>query len=123
MRTREARTMRRMWMVAGAVGATASLIVGGAALAANTPGGSPTPANKAIAAGSDMAEFGLGQNVTLLTATLRTSKPTDLMLQTTLECSILTKLSTGPSATPGATDSQSTSATIRGWIEVDDDPA
>jgi hypothetical protein len=90
-------------------------------MAASSGGG--TPANKAIAAGDALASFGPGQNVTLLTATLRTSKPTDLMLQTTLECSILTKLTTGgANSAANSTSSADTTASIRGWIEVDDDP-
>ncbi len=97
------------------------MLVGGPAIAANTPGGSPTPANKATASGSTLAVFAPATEVQLLSATLRTSKPTDLLLQTSLECSILTKLQTGPDAEGGTSSTSKASATIRGWIEVDDD--
>jgi hypothetical protein len=106
-----------------AVGAAAGLLIGQTALAANGPGGNPTPANKAVASGNTTKEFGPGAEVTLLDAVLRTSKPTDLILQTSLECSILTKLQTGPSTTGGNSSMAKASASIRGWIEIDDDAA
>jgi hypothetical protein len=110
-----------------AVGIAGVLAVGGQAIAANGPGGSPTPANKAIASGAKTAVFGPQTAVTLLSATLRTSKPTDLMIQTTLECSILTKVTTGSEEQGPANPSSPVSSTgraaasIRGWIEIDDD--
>lgn len=113
--------MRRGLLIAAAGGSAAVLLTAGLAVAANTPGGSPTPANKAIAAGDTMEVFGPGENVTLLSASLKTSKPTDLMLHATLECSILTKLTTGPDPAQGAIDHAETTASIDGWIEIDDD--
>jgi hypothetical protein len=100
-------------------------MVGHMAIAANTAGGSPTPANKAVAAGDTLKVFGPEAETTLLSAVLRTSKPTDLLLQTSLECSILTKLQTGPEANdplgPPAKSTARASASIHGWIEIDDD--
>ena len=115
------RSPRRVRIALIAAGAAAVGMIGSVAIAANGPGGSPTPANKATAAGSTLAVFGPGTETVLLSATLRTSKPTDLLLSTSLECSILTKLQTGPSTTEGATSTAKASASIRGWLEIDDD--
>lgn len=126
MRTRRSRFLG---LVAGIA---AVAFVAPAAIGAMS--GGPTPANKATAAGSTLKQFPAGPEVELLSATLRTSKPTDLLLQTSLECSILTKLQTGPEAPPPppapgdpppppAIDSAKAHASIRGWIEIDDDPA
>jgi hypothetical protein len=100
------------------VGAAALLAAGltGGYLASGAVGaGSGMPANKATAAASTLAVVAPGSNVTLLSATMKTSKPTDLILQTTLECSILTELLTNN------TDMSSTAgARVRAWIEIDD---
>jgi hypothetical protein len=110
---------KRKVALTGIAGAVAGLLIAGAAIAASGAN-SPTPANKAIAAGDKTAVFQQG-DTQLLSATLRTSKPTDLMIQTTLECSILTKLNTAANPNAGATDTQAASGQLRGWIEVDDD--
>jgi hypothetical protein len=85
-------------------------IFGGQAIA----GGAGTPANKVVAAASKRVVVGPGQNVTLATATLRTSKPTDVMIHSALECSILTGL-----VTNNDTPSSSATNTVRVWVEVD----
>jgi hypothetical protein len=74
-----------------------------------------TPADKVVASGSKVVAFAPGTNVTLLSSTLRTSKPSDLMLHVTLECSILTKL-----ATNNDNPTANASGTVRAWVEVDD---
>lgn len=116
--------MRSRRSVRIALIATAALGAGfvGQMAVANQPGGSPTPANKAIASGDNLTEIGPGAEQILLSARLKTSKPTDLMIQTSLECSILSMLETGPSTTKGATDTSTSEGSVRGWIEVDDDP-
>ena len=93
---------------------------GGAVLALMIVGpqlsfGGGTPANKAVASGSTLVAFAPGTGVSLLTATMKTSAPTDLFIQVNLECSILTQLTTGGdhSATSTATGD------IRAWVEVD----
>lgn len=78
-----------------------------------------TPADKVVAGGSTVEVAGPGQEVPLLEATLRTSKPADLMLQVSMECSIITDVQTGPSNMPGATDVASAEGTIRVWVEID----
>lgn len=77
-----------------------------------------TPADKVVAAGSTIESFSPGPGVTLLTATLKTAKPTDLMLHVTAECSILTKLNTAGSDAAGASETDSATGNVQVWIEV-----
>ena len=72
------------------------------------------PANKVMARGAKNMVFAPGTNVTLLTGTLKTSKPEDLMLMVSLECSILTKLDTN-----NTTRNARQTGSIRVWVEVD----
>ncbi len=83
---------------------------GGYAIAA----GSGVPADKVVAASSKRVVFGPGTNQTLMTATMRTSKPTDIMIHTALECSIFTRL-----VTDNDNNSSTAGSNIRVWIEVD----
>jgi hypothetical protein len=73
------------------------------------------PANKVVAAGSTVQTIAVNATVPILTATLRTSKPTDLILNVNMECSILTQLTTGP----GPSDTAQASGDIRAWVEID----
>lgn len=77
------------------------------------------PANKAVAAGSHTAILDpLAQTPTpILTASIKTSKPEDLLLNVSLECSILTDIMVGGNG--ANTDTQSARGGIRVWIEVD----
>jgi hypothetical protein len=76
------------------------------------------PANKAAASGSKIVEVGPGTEVPILEATMRTSKPQDLIFSVTLECSVITQ-----TYIPGGEDavSQSSNAegTVRIWVEID----
>lgn len=84
------------------------------ALAADGEGG--VPADKAVAAGSKRIVVGPQGAATLLTATFKTSKPSDLLMQVALECSLFTKLLTNN------TDSSATAgAKVRAWLEIDGD--
>ena len=76
------------------------------------------PADKVVASGDNLTTFTAGQNVPILTATLKTSKPTDLMLHVTLECSLITELVTGDGPNT-ATDNAEASTNIDVWIEID----
>lgn len=76
------------------------------------------PADKVVAAGSTLEVVGPNAEVTILTATMRTSSPTDLILSVTMECSIFTRLLTGPSGDGGAS-SATAAGTVRAWVEVD----
>ena len=79
-----------------------------------------SPANKVVATGEENIVFGPGEDVVLMTAMAKTSKPTDMMLMVTLECAIFTRLITGPSTEGGATDSALAGARLDVWIEIDD---
>lgn len=76
------------------------------------------PADKVVAAGSTLEVVGPNAEVTILTATMRTSSPTDLILSVTMECSIFTRLLTGPSGDGGASTATA-AGTVRAWVEVD----
>ena len=90
--------------------AASGIAAGGYAIAA----GSGTPANKVTAAASKRVVFGPGTNQTLMTARFKTSKPTDLMIQTALECSIFTRL-----VTDNSNNSSMAGSNVRVWIELD----
>lgn len=97
----------------------ALLVVAVAYLVARQPvDATHTPADKAYAAGDALTPIPAGTGTTILSATMRTSKPTDLMFHVTLECAILTKLLTQTATTdlPNA-NAASTVASIRVWIE------
>ena len=95
-------------VTAGAV--VASMAFGGYAIAA----GSGTPANKATAAASKRVVVAAGQTETIMSATFKTSKPTDLLIQTALECSILTALTTN-----NDDNSATAQARVRTWLVLD----
>lgn len=75
-----------------------------------------TPADKVVAAGDNITPIDSGKEVQLLQAILRASKPSDLMIHVSYECSILTKLNTATSGVAANAD-----GTIRSWVEIDDD--
>lgn len=101
--------IRKGALVALAAVAAPAAFYGGQAIA-----GAGTPADKVVAAASKRVVVAAGQTETIMTATMRTSKPTDIMIHNTLECSIFTRLVTNN------TDTSSTAgARARVWIEVD----
>lgn len=57
-------------------------------------GGGGTPANKAVAAGSHRVVVPANTPQKIMSATFRTSKPEDLLLTVSLECTILQSLTT-----------------------------
>ena len=98
-----------------AVGALAVVaVVPGAFAVGSAVAGSGTPADKMVAAGSTTKVLEDPAPVTILTGTMKTSKPTDVMIQTTLECSILTSLTTD-----NENKSSSAMNQVRVWAEVD----
>lgn len=110
------RFVRSGWAVAGmAITALAFNTFSGGIVPA---GANHTPADKVVASGSKLVVSGPNQEVTLLTATVKNSSPTDLILQVAMECSIFTQLITGPSD-DGGTDSATASGHIRAWVEID----
>jgi len=81
-------------------------------------GSQAQPADKAVAAASKTAVMAPGTNKTLMSATFKTSKPEDLLISVSAECSILTNtvIHGGPNA---ATDSASAGGRVRVWLELD----
>ena len=72
------------------------------------------PADKATAAGSDIAFVRQCAGQTVLTATMATAKTTDLILQLSAECAIETTFTRD-----GKTTHQEAAGTVRMWVEVD----
>ena len=79
-----------------------------------------TPADKPFAAASKTVRAQPGVKVPLLTATVKNSKPTDMMLHVSMECSIITDTVLLGGTAPGGTESTRAEGRIRTWIEVDD---
>lgn len=110
-------SLRRHWKVFGALIALLAVLAGYFVI--NQPvSATHQPADKAVASGSKIVVLGPGISQPILTATLRASKPSDLILNVSLECSIFTRLVTGPSG-DGESDTAKATGDIRVWIEVD----
>jgi hypothetical protein len=106
-------TRKRAWLAgAVAVGLIGTAYAVGSVAATS---GSGTPANKAVAAGSHLEVIAANQQETIMTATFKTSKPEDLLMTVSLECSILTSLTTN-------NDNPSSKARsgVRAWLTLDD---
>ena len=73
-----------------------------------------SPANKVVGSGSTIEEFGPGEEVPILTATAKTSKPTDMIFTVSLECTILTELHTSEES-----PFSEARVTVVVWVEVD----
>lgn len=95
-----------------ALALTVGLVVGTAGL--GNAGGTGTPANKVVASGSHLTEVAPGQAVELLRATMKTSKPTDLILQVAAECEIYTE-----HLRQGKTTYNKAAGRVQIWVEVD----
>jgi hypothetical protein len=98
------------------VGSVLGVVLGAAATFAIATGalaGTGSPADKATAAGDKTVVMAPQSGATLLTATMSTSKPTDLILQVTAECSILTTV------TNTGTSTASAFGQVRIWVELD----
>ena len=76
------------------------------------------PADKVVASGSKLAVVGPGDEVPILTATLRSTNVSDLILGVSLECAILTQLTTGPNAVDGV-DQALAQGKVLVWVEID----
>lgn len=98
--------------------ATAAAVAVPVALAAT--GGNGTPANKAVAAASRTATVTQNGEQKILSATFRTSKPEDLLISLSAECSILTDVVIAGSGTPGATDDQTAQGAVQVYLKLDD---
>ncbi|MEA3199936.1 MAG: hypothetical protein QOE90_1364 [Thermoplasmata archaeon] len=74
------------------------------------------PADKMAAAGSAVAYSQPGQVVTLLSGQMKTSSPEDLVITASMECDILT------SVTTTGNDDSSAFGQVVAWIEIDGHP-
>lgn len=109
---------RNRGILAGVFGA--GLLVAGLLVGVVTPAGANhLPADKPFAAASKTVRFSPGMRVPLLSARVKNAKPTDLVLQVSLECSIITDNVIAGSDMPGAGESALTEGTVRAWIEID----
>ncbi|MDT7571253.1 MAG: hypothetical protein QOE05_1427 [Actinomycetota bacterium] len=77
------------------------------------------PADKPFAAASKTAKFSPGTKVQLLTATVRNSKPSDIVFMLSMECSIITDNVIAGSTVPGAQESATTTGAVRAWVDID----
>jgi hypothetical protein len=75
--------------------------------------GSGSPADKVVAAGDKTVVMAPQTGAILLTAVMHTSQPTDLILQVSAECSILTTVTNTGTSTATATGQ------VRVWVTVD----
>lgn len=97
-----------------ALAVVAILLTAGLYLGLRPATASHSPADKVSAAGSTTEVFDSDdQPVTLLSTEMRTSSPSDLVLQVTAECSIVTDVTTTGS------DSQHAAGTVAVWAEID----
>jgi len=106
--------MRGKLVLAGALGVGALAVGGGVIANANHQ-----PADKPFAAASKTTKFSQGARVELLSATVKNSKPSDMVLQVSMECSIITDNVILGGTTPGMEQSATTSGAVRAWIEID----
>jgi hypothetical protein len=96
--------------------ATAVLIMALSLAVVTGAGATHQPANKTAAAGSIVETMGPGERVPVLQERMKVASPTDLILQLTAECDILTELTTGGN---GASDSAGAFGQVRMWLEID----
>jgi hypothetical protein len=96
---------------------SAIVIAGGLLIGSIAPAGANhEPANKVSASGSTTEVFGVPNGSTvelLMSETVKTSKPTDLILGVTAECAITTDVTTV------GTDTQGAEGLVRVWITID----
>src|SRR5687767_878043 len=97
-------------MCAAVVAAAVSLGGGTGAVATHEP------ANKVSAAGATTEVISPGENIILLSERVKTSKPTDLILGVTTECSITTELTTV------GNDFSEAMGQVKVWVEIDGRP-
>src|SRR4051812_18647450 len=89
-----------------------------AALAATSGGG--TPANKAVAAGSTVQDIQPSATGTqIMQATFKTSKPEDLLMSVSLECSIITTVVAPGSSTANSSSAGEAAGTIKVWLTIE----
>lgn len=100
---------RKFVALACAAAAVPAAIVGTSAVATHTP------ADKVVAAGDNLTVINEGENQTILTATIKSSKPSDLMMHVAAECAVETT-----HMRDGKTSTNQARGFARVWIEIDD---
>lgn len=98
----------RVVAVVLAIAALLAVLVGQSAIATHTP------ADKVVAAGDSLTPVEEGTNQTILTATIKSSKPSDLMMHVSAECSVSIEHSRD-----GKTSDNFGEGFARVWITVD----
>ena len=107
--------VRRLAMIALGVAITALMV---ATFYANRESASANhqPADKVSVTASNVLVTAPGVPTPILTTTMRSSTPADVVFAVTLECSIATSVKTT------GTDDQRASGVVDVWVEVDDEP-
>jgi hypothetical protein len=113
-------TSRSRWLLAAvaALVAAAALVLAAGLGSGSQPAGAKhtdghQPANKVAVSGSDVKEAKTDETLTLLSTDMRNAEAKALTLDVTLECSILTDLTTR------GNDESEAEATLEVWVEVD----
>jgi len=85
-------------------------------------GGGGTPANKAVASGSNVQDFHPSATGTqIMQATFKTSKPEDLLMSVSLECSIITTVKATGSSNSGSTSVGEAAGAVKVWLTIENE--
>jgi hypothetical protein len=106
-----ARIRRSTWWVAGVLAVVGAFLLGSSAF-----GSSAMPADKAYASGRTAVIVAPNSNATLLTAVLKTSGPEDLIFYVSLQCSIVTEVTSTGSTMPAFVEAE---GNVDVWVTVD----
>ena len=107
-------TRPRVWVAVAAAG-----LAGGYFVTQTLAAGGGMPANKAVAAGGKVKTITQDGVEELMSATFKTSKPEDLLISVSAECSILTDVVIPGSTTGGATQTANARGAVRIWVTLD----
>ncbi|MHB8585092.1 MAG: hypothetical protein ACYDDF_04565 [Thermoplasmatota archaeon] len=99
------------WLGLPAIGQVSKLATSNSGSTSNAQ-----PADKMAVAGSALAIAGPGSQIAILTGQMKTSAPEDAVISVSLECSILTNLTTV------GNDNQHAFGQIEVWVELDGTP-
>ena len=98
----------RLTMLLVAVAAIAAVVVGTQALATHSP------ADKVVASGASLSQVDEGSGQTILSAKIKSSKPSDLMIHVSAECAVETS-----HTSDGKTSTNTAHGYARLWIDID----
>jgi hypothetical protein len=91
-----------------AVAALAAVVLGSQAVATHSP------ADKVVASGASMSQVNEGPGQTILTANIKSSKPSDLMIHVAAECAVQTS-----HTSDGKTSTNTAHGYARLWVDID----